>query len=183
MFLHNRKISIFIGALDGSILPSDNFIASRAYYHDALIWCVQKATPLPFWRNFFRVCNDPIILSTYAFMCFSVVFMAYFLQQFEDLQPKWDWYRLTLAGTSPCFGMPSVYKPKILPNRIFFIACVFGAMLVSIVCNCITILILTKPIFDDQIGTLHEIIENGFNLSGDSIVLQHLKQHNQVNFK
>lgn len=55
-------------------------------------------------------------------------------------------------------------------------------MLIYIVANSFFLLFITAPIYEDQIKTRQEIIQNQFELVGDRIALQHLRIENQVNF-
>lgn len=114
-------------------------------------------------------------------MCFMVVFIGYFLQQFENLQPKWDWFRLTLVGISITFGSVGCYKPQIISNRIFFIFCVFGCMIFVITTMSVMFKIMTNPIYENQVKTIEEIV-NRFDLVGDEFALQHLMRQNEVIF-
>lgn len=116
-------------------------------------------------------------------MCFTVVFTGYFMQRFEDLQPKWDWFRITLAGFAPNVGFPSPYEPKILPHRIAYLACVFGAMITYILINSMFVLFMNTPIYEKQIESIHEINKGGYELAGDGFALQHLEKQSQVNTK
>lgn len=161
---------------------NDSFTASRSYYYDKLTWCVQVKQPIAAYKSLAKhICKDVSVWILYTFMCFSVVFMGYFMQQFEDLQPKWDWFRITFAGIAPCLGFVSEYKPKIISHRIFFICCVFGAMLSYIVTNSIVLLLITHPFYENQIKSIQEIIDGDFKLVGDGFALQHLMQQKQVN--
>lgn len=176
------NIDVFIGGLSDNLLPSNHFVWSRPYYHDKMTWCVRIKQPIPIWQNLFYICRDPKVYVLFTLMCIAVVFFGYFIQQYEDLYPKWNWFRLSLAGMAPCWGAPSEYNPKIIPNRIFFIFCIFGALLTYIVATSFYLLLLTNPRFEDQIKLRHEIIDERFELVGEGFALQHLMKQNQVNF-
>lgn len=173
-----RKPDILIGALN--MHQQQQFVMARPYYHDVLTWCVQKAKPIPTWKNLFRMCTDPIIWAIYTVMAISVIFMGYFLQQFEDFQPKYDWLRLTFMAVCCMSGFVCDYKPKIISNRIFFMFCVFGAMIYVITMMSLILKCLCNPIFEDQIETIEEIIDNSYDLVGDGSALQHLMRRREV---
>lgn len=178
----SRKVDVYIGALETSLMTSKRFVASRAYYHDTLTWCVQIRKRIPSWKSLFYLCSDPLVYIFYTFMCFSVVFTGYFMQQYEDFQPKWDWFRLSFSGISPCFGFPSEYRANIIPNRIFFLFSLFGAFLSYIITNSILLMLINIPFYENQIKLREQIIHKRFEFVGDNFALQHLKKQNTVNF-
>lgn len=106
--------------------------------------------------------------------------MGYFMQQFENFTPKWDWFRLTFSAISPCLGFGTDYFANTIPNRIFMFFSLWGAMLSFIVTNSFFLLFITIPIYEHQIKTKQEIIQQRFELVGDGFALQHLRMHNQV---
>ena len=105
------------------------------------------------------------------------------MQRFEDLQPKWDWFHITIAGFAPNVGVSYEYKPKILPHRLAYLACVFGAMYFNILFNSFQTLFMSVTIYDNQIGSIEEITENAYTLTGDRFALQHMKEQSEVNRK
>lgn len=99
---------------------------------------------------------------------------------FEELQPKWDWFRITLAGFAPNLGFVTVYEPKILPHRLAYIACLFGAMVTHVLVNSFIIIFMSTSIYGNQIGSIHEITNGDYELTGDGLALEHLKHQSQV---
>lgn len=156
------------------------FVMSRPYYHDALTWCVQKAQLIPRWKNLFRLGLDPIFWTVYTIMAISVISTFHFLQQFEDVQPKWDWLRLTF--TAMCCNLSFVcnYKPKIISNRILFIFCLFGSMIYVITVMSFMLNVINRPIFENQVKTIEETIDNSYDFAGDGYAFQHLMKQNEV---
>lgn len=55
------KIDLFIGGLEENLITAKNLIASQAYYHDTLVWCVEKSKQSPMWLNLFHLISSPII--------------------------------------------------------------------------------------------------------------------------
>ena len=169
--------------MDESLLTQKHFIASRPYYHDALTWCVRTKQPIPNWQNIFHVCRDPIVITSYFLLCVLAVFTGYFMQRFENFTPKWDWWRMTFAATTPMLGLPSEYFANTIPNRIFFIISVLGAMVFYTITNSFILLFITIPIYEHQIETRQEIIQQRFALVGDAFALKHLKIQNEASRK
>lgn len=171
--------------MDESLLANQQFVASRPYYHDVITWCVRAKQLISYEDNVIHIAYriDWEVWFIYTIMCVSVVFTGYFMQQYEELQPKWDWFRITFSGMAPCFGFVSEYTPRIFPNRIFFICCVFGAMLSYIVTTSMLLFFLTKPLYEKQIQSIGEIIDKDFEIVGDGFALQHLKMQHQVSLK
>lgn len=102
------------------------------------------------------------------------------MQRFEDLQPKWDWMRISLAGFAPNVGFVSVYDPKILPHRLAYISCVLGAMITNILINTMFLQFMTTQFFENHIKSFDEIISNDFELAGDRFALYHLMEQPEV---
>lgn len=178
-----RKTDIFIGVLDGSFRINKYFVASHPYHHDSLTWCVQSKQPIPKWKNIFELCKDPIVLTIYAIMTIACDLTLYFMQQFEDVQPKWDWYRISLVSMSIACGAgyPS-YKPKINPTRIFSAFGLFAGIMITTTVNSLLLLFITNPIFDIQIESIPKLVNEHFDLVGDEFALMHLRRQNQVSF-
>lgn len=172
-----------MGGLDERLNANQHFIASCPYYQDFITLCVRVKQPIPSHENIHYICRHVEVWLIYTLMCVSVIFTGYFMQQFEDMPIKWDWFRLTFAAFAPCFGFISEYNPKIVPNRIFFIFAIFGATLSYIVSTSLYLKVITYPIFENQIQTIDEIIGKEFELIGDGFALQHLKMQYQVNVK
>lgn len=139
---------------------------------------MQATQPIPFWKNLFYLCNDPIVWMLYTFMTFIVIFTAYFLQRFEN--PKMDWFLLTIHGICCCCGFTCTYKPENISNRIFYTFCNLGAMLFCNICFAFTMNFLTTSIYENQIEW-QNIMDGSFDLAGDGFALQHLMKQNQVN--
>lgn len=167
-----------MGALDENSLTNKYFIASHTYYHDILTWCVKKKQAMPIWKNIFYLCTDSMVWILYTIMCFTVIFTAYFLQQFENVQPKWDWFRITVNGLSVICGYGSVYKPQILSNRIFYTLALFSSMIFGVTMIAFFIKFLSEPIYLKQISFVQELMDESFDLAGDIFALQHLKMQN-----
>lgn len=174
------KVDVFIGGLDENILTNEHFIASHPYYEDEVTWCVQEKQPIASWKNIFYLCNDPLILTLLVFITLAGPFFAYFLQQFEDLYPKWSYFQLlhTLMGIS--MGIITIYKPKSISNRIFFAFGHFASILYVIcILSCFKD-ILINPIFKDQIQSVKEIVDGSFELVGDKVAFQHIIRKNET---
>lgn len=176
-----RQIDIFAGGLDENIIANQHFIASRAYHHDSLTWCVQEKQPIALWKNLFRLCEDPSVYAIYFLMAVLSIFFAYFMQQFEELQPKWDWHRITTVAFRGMCSMPSEFNPKIVPTRIFFSFCLFGSLVFSVSILAFYIKALSSVMYEDQVKSIQEIIEKSFKLVGDGFAQQHLVKQKQVN--
>lgn len=173
-----RKIDIFIGALDENELPND-LIASRAYYHDVLTWCVQEKQAIPIWKNIFGVAKNPMLFVGLS-MVLNILFTAttYFFQQFDDI--KWDSVRLSLAWICCCSGFVCGYKPDGISTRMFYSFNLLGSMIFTICYYARFQHISTKYFYNDQIESISAIVNNSFELMGDEFALKHLMNQNEV---
>lgn len=176
-----RDSDILIGGLDETIQTTELFVASSPYYHDDLTWCVQQKKPIPTWKNFFLLCNDPMIYVLFTIVCFVYDSVTYFLQQFEDLQQKWDWFKITTSGFCIVSGFAFKYRPQNISSRIMFIFSIWGCMIFDIILLSICMKILNTRYYVNQIETIQEIADS-FDLVGDGFALQHLMKQNHVNY-
>lgn len=177
-----RQIDIFIGGLDENLLSNRYFIASRAYYHDSITWCVQEKRAIPRWKNLYRLCHDPIVYLVFVIMTFSCIFFAYFSQQFEDKNPMMDWHQVFCVAFRGMCYMPTEFYPKFIPTRIFYSFCLFGSLIFTVSTLAFFIKALNSVMYADQIKSIQEIIDNSFKLYGDSFAFHHLINQNQVNY-
>lgn len=169
-----------IGALDENLLTNEYFIASHSYYHDELTWCVKKKQPIPLWKNIFHVCTDPIVWALHTFTMIACISTCYFIQQFEDMRPKWDWHRITFAGFCCCCGFPSEFNPKTTSQRLSFSCILLAFMILDITGLALMVKSITKPFYNDQIDSIKQIVDNSFELSGDKFALENIIKQTEV---
>lgn len=100
---------ILIGALDENLLTKKYFTSSISYYHDHLVWCVQKAKLIPLWKAVFLICTDWMVYVAFTVLCIVLGFIAYFFQQVERHQ-KYDIFRITSNGLQCFFGFGYPYR-------------------------------------------------------------------------
>lgn len=170
-----------MGALDETILTNKkSWIASNSYYHDVLTWCVQESHEIPEWQNIFHLCSDPMVWLLHTLMCISVICMGYFLQGFEKHR-KLDWHSITLAGIGCLCGF-SVQHRNVhnTSGRIFLGFCLYGSVVFNICLISCMINFLKKPLYEDQIDSIQQIINNSYELAGDEFALEHLVKQNGV---
>lgn len=162
-------------------ITNQYLIATDSYYHDVLTWCVQMKQAINNWRNIFYICRDPVVIVMVILSYHTIVYVGYFLQAYENFTPKWNWWQLYFSGIASGFGFGSEYFAIILSNRIFYCFCLMAALLFFIIGNTFVLVFVTIPLYEDQITTTQEIIQQRFDLVGDSFAFQHLKLQNEVN--
>lgn len=101
--------------------------------------------------------------------------------RFEDLQPKWDWFRIIMIGIPNILGFACTFNPKPLPQRVGYIFFFFGSMLFYITVGSVFIIFTTIPFYESPIDSVKEILSLSFDLKGDGLELKYLNQINQVN--
>lgn len=182
MFLASlRQIDLFMGALDGNIITNGHFIASHAYYHDALTWCVQSKQPIPMWKNIFRLYADPVPMGiSLTSLIFLFIFIEYFLQQFEQPNKRFDCHKILLIWICTYTSFVCSYMPKVLSHRIFYAFHIFSSMIFGAIYLSFSMRTLSKPMYDNQIRTIDEIVNSSFELVGDAFTLQHLMKQKEV---
>lgn len=148
-----------------------------------MTWCVQTKKPIPRGENLFRICTDWSIIILWTITVFSVLTTEYFLQQFEDIDPKWDWHRLTVLGFANATGFAyNTYKIQSNANRIFYACCLFSILIFNTVLSVYYLIFMTNPIYDDQIDSIRMIVADDYTLTGDEFALKYLRERNEVVF-
>lgn len=176
-----RKNEIFIGSLNESLIPNEHSIASHAYHYDTLTWCVQMKQSISTWKNIYRVCSDKILWVLFSFSALCTDVTTFFLQQFDhQVHPKWDWFRIWFDGLRVLCGMSSTYKPETVLSSAFFMICVFVGMISYNTCNSFILLFMMIQIFEKQVNTVNQIIEQKFDMTGDNLTLQLISKRSQV---
>ena len=113
---------------------------------------------------------------------FVVISTGYVIQLFEEEHPiKWDWHRITTVGFANSSGMSYPYEPKIAANRIFYGCCLFAGLIYSTVIGTYFLPLMVFPVYEDQIGSIEEIMTNGYKFVGDESAWKQLKTLNEVN--
>lgn len=132
--------------------------------------------------NIFKLCRDPLVYVLHMVMTFAVIFMGYFMQQFEDYRPKLDWHSIMLIGIGCLCGLPIISKRKNTSHRIFHGFCFYGSLIYN-VCILSTMINLMKvPLYETQVDSIQQIINDAYELTGDNFTLTHLKKQNEVYF-
>lgn len=144
-------------------------------------WCVQQKQPIPIWRNLFLLCNDPLVFITFGILCIIVLSMIYFIQQFEDKQPKWDLLRHITDGICVFCCFSCEYRPQIISIRIVFAFFVLGCIIFNISNFAFWMKIVEIQYYEKQIETVQQIV-NSFHLVGDEFALEHVKRQNNVGY-
>lgn len=115
-------------------------------------------------------------------MSFTAIITSYFMYQFEDLHPKWDWHRITLGCLRCSCSFPCESKPKNISHRIYFTSFLFGSMLFGIYLVSVMMKLMTNPLYENQVNSVETIIDGSFDLAGDIFVLEHLTKQKEVNY-
>lgn len=176
-----------IGKLDESLgesaLAYKHFLPSRFFYYDELIWCIQENKAIPVWMNFYEICKDPVVFIVTALSFLCATCSAYFLQTFEDLQPKWDFFEEAISVIGHFVGFVYPYNPKRISNRIFYIFGLFACIVFSSSFISIMMKIMHKKIYRNPINSIETIVDSSnppFQLTGDHFTLQQLQKQNEV---
>lgn len=156
------------------------FQATNDYYRNVLTWCLQKARPIQIWKNIFHLCNNPIIYLIMTLEYLIIITFAYYFQQFEPGR-KWDWNKIVIEGFRCLLSFPCSYNPKNLMARAGYVLILFYAFIFSNILNIHSIYIFQNAIFDHQIQTIREIINEDFTLIGDKNVYGNVLKQNEVN--
>lgn len=177
------KADIVIGGLDGNIPANEYFTISNAYFFDILTWCVQERQPITPLQNIFHLCTDPFVWLLYALTAFASYFTAYYLQRFEASTLKMDAFEIILAATAISISMIHKYRAINHSNRVFYAFACMAGILHTIVILTGSMAILMNPIYEDQINSIAEILDDSFEIVGDSFALHHIMRKNEVSLK
>lgn len=166
--------------MEENAVTKSYFQASNDYYRKVLTWCLQKARPIQIWKNIFHLCNNPIIYLIMTLEYLIIIFFAYYFQQFERGR-KWEWNKIVFEGFRCLLSFPCRYNPKNLMARAGYVLVLYYAFIFSNILNLHLIYIFQNSIFDYQIQTIREIINDDFTLIGDKNVYGNILKQNVVN--
>lgn len=170
-----RKFDIIAGGLDPDLMGPSNFIASIIYGYDELTWCVTRSKPIPQWKNLYHLHKD-IETWIYGIILFSSVIIGVFLLTTFERKPLDIWASFILS-IQTVIGYTSEFHPEGVLLRQFHIFFCFIALLITTLYNAFAMNFLLNIIYKDQISSVDEIFSKNFNLSGNPVALQYLKDH------
>lgn len=169
-----------VGTLDENALIDEYFTASRFCYYDDLTWCVQEKQPIPIWLNFYILTGNSMVWIV-AFPTFAIVtFIFYYLQQFEDVQPKWQSFRIALGVLCRFIGMSYPYNSTNNSSRILFIIGMLGCLIFSTSFMSILMTSMNEQRYEDQVKTIQEICDKEYELTGSHYSLRQVEKANRV---
>lgn len=172
------EVDLFIGALDETPVTKNHLIASRPYYYDHLTWCIQKAQPIPKWRNIFYLFTDWTVLASLIFVLILLVAVAYILMIVEH--KKKNLFEILQIILCCALGLSASYQPQSNPFRILYGFGIFAGIIFATLVSSVLMIIATKTIYRKQIVTTQEILEQDFSLVGDRFALDKIIQQNKV---
>lgn len=132
--------------------------------------------PIPAWSNALHVCNDPYAGILLFASIITILCMAYATQVIES--PRWDWNKLFINGIACFLNVPCRFAPQSNPVRVGFIAFLFGCVSFNTIFMARFIAWTTQTVYEDPFETLNDIINNGYNLSGDSFAFDKMSELN-----
>lgn len=135
--------------------------------------------PIPLWKNFFSLCNDPIVWTVCVLLGFLVVGTAYFLQQFEPM--KWDWIKISIHSCCVALGFASPIIWRSCPGRIFYIFVNLSAIIFVASFSSMLMTKLTTTVLSTQIDSIKNIIDKDFSLVADQFAFEKMSQQKWVN--
>lgn len=131
-----------------------------------------RAKLIPQWQNLFYLYRDPQTWLFGSILFFSGMILVFLYSSFEA-KPLDVWASLFLVVQS-IISNTSTFLPKITKVRIICSVLYFDALLISTYYNAFVMNFIISNIYNHQINSVDEIIQNDFKLSGFSFALKHL---------
>lgn len=158
---------------------SDLYTSSIPYYRDDITWCVSSAKKKPEWLYIFLVFDDFTTLVSLLFL--YTVYLATFY-----IYSGADGTNLNIHVISAyCFqfllSFSADYKPAASSWSKFYTLC--GVFMCFIICNyylAVYTTIIVFPLYDKQVNTITDIIDNEFQLAGAGSTLNELRLYGEV---
>lgn len=166
------------GLIRTDSISESEHVSTIPYYYDDLTWCVNQAKQFPVWQNIFYMIQDTEVYVCGAFGITGMVFLAYLWTAFED-KPI-DIFRVVLLGTAVFVVFTPSFNPKKGWVRFFYILSVYICIWFQNILAAYFVVALTRPIHDEQVRSVNELIANGFRLMGDSHLLSRIKHQDKV---
>lgn len=140
------------------------------FIQDDITWCVSRAKPIPVWLNMWQITSETIWC-----LAFITVYLEgliiYLLMRYErghvGFMKKDFHYCVLMMAMSAFTGMSNItYRPKSKQLSLFVGLLLITGILISTIWNCFLIKVLTRPIYQKQVTTIKELMENDFRLAG-----------------
>lgn len=145
---------------------------------DDLTWCIQRIKPMERWKNIFQFAKEIelwfIALGTF-FIGISIV---YFITEYE--KKPLDYVSIGLTIALAVMGSPSRFRPITLFGRCWFAFTLYITLVLNTYFHSFLIIILTHDQYDHQLSTVMELIDNDYEIVGESFALARIKDHNLV---
>lgn len=168
---------MIVGNIQVDRYNSTVFEPSIPYLQDDLTWCVSRAKPIPSWQNAYHIADAQTIILG-ATMYTMVIFIGYLIYAFEQ-HPR-DLIYCAILSVQTLTTFPTMFNAKKFTLRFFYGLCLVIAFWLTQILNAYLIAFASDILYEHQIATVREIVDNQFRLAGDPIVLGHLKVKNVV---
>lgn len=170
---------MIIGGLCPGDVNFERFEASAPYKQDDITWCVSHAKPIPRWLNLLYIA-DFATVALAAVVVLIVIALVYLLYGFED-QPC-DLIFCTILSLQTITQFPTMFRADIYLNKFLFVMMLLIGFWLSTIFGAYVIVFMGQDLYEVQIATIQDIVEENYHLAGNPNVIDHFRVKNMVRF-
>lgn len=159
--LLNEEVDVGLGALATLLYRHFHFDSSVTYYQESITWCVPHALPEPRWRCLLIIFHPLTWLTLCASYILVTLTMAV-LNATHKRRERQNGVIETLQNNYSVILGIAITLPKEAKARMVIITWIIICFILNASYHSSLISFLTKPIFEKQIETVEEMLEQGY---------------------
>lgn len=173
----SRNADLIIGGHSRHSPAPDQFVDSRIYFQDDIVWCVQRARVLAAWKNFFTFI-DSSHYALFAAAIFPLIFIIYLLCSYEK-RPIDIWTAMLVIMTTVTLMSPAVKCEK-ASARLYHTWSMFTCLCLLSVYMAFSLDHMLQVHYEHQISTFDEVVEEKFRLVAEPDMKMYLIERKQL---
>jgi hypothetical protein len=179
--LRGKKIDIAIASLRPSTQKVQYFEVSDSYFFESFSWCVPHATTQPSWRKVLDAISYQIwIVFCLSFLAESVVVWLLSKKTQKETYYK-NYINCLLNLFSMALGVSTRHHPKTQILRWICCFWILFCLNFGVLYETQLFSVLTKPVYDNQIKSIGEIMENNLQMLFVPNVLSYMEKNYSLN--
>lgn len=178
--LYNKKADVMFGFTYGNSTYNSDFDQSFSHLLDPSVWWVPIASQTPPWKNILAIYDQTlwiIILST----TLIIGFIWWIAGKNNEVIKRYNDLIFSILESFYALLQGSVESPLFFINRLLFLIWIIASLLLCSAYQCKLVSFLTKPIHENQISNLQQLVESKLQIGFYPTVAQGFNEsHNWV---
>lgn len=169
---------MIVGGIPGAAdVNFGKFEISTPYQQDDMTWCVSHAKPIPQWMNLLYITDFETIGIALVFVLF-IICTVYLFHAFED-EPR-DLIFCAFLCLQIITTFPTMFRSDRITFKFIFALYILIGFWFSQIFGAHIVVFLGRELFETQIATIDDIVNENFHLAGNPNVIDHFKVKHMV---